>query len=57
MPKKTMYRSARTGKVVSKAFAEKHKATTVKERRKVKRRRKAKPVDPADLPLFNEPRR
>jgi hypothetical protein len=33
---KTFYRSAKTGKIVSKDFAKGHPATTVKEKRQVK---------------------
>lgn len=52
--KKIIYRSARTGRVVTKKYAESHQNTTVKEHRKVKRKRKAK-LDPADEPLFEKP--
>jgi hypothetical protein len=31
--KKTLYRSAKSGRIVTKKHAEKHKATTVKEKR------------------------
>lgn len=42
-PKSTIYRSARTGKAVTKAYAKAHPATTEKEvykRKRIKRRKK-----------------
>jgi len=35
MAKRVIHRSAKTGKIVTKKYADKHKATTVKEHRTV----------------------